>query len=312
MVVSMDHRAVSNVSFCSAIMFVVSAMFYVWGFTTEFSAQFPEPTMANVRDRLLNRTAGEERMERYMALDPEILRPLWTARAAALMPYLLAEFSAAVAWAMVIPTVLSTAAVLGGHRSSSTAFSGCFIACAIISLINFTYQGGTVTVTDWISTWPSMQSRNETDPTDNEGTGFGPLQALEINFLISNSRTLWLFCMDELLVSIGLAFAAWLVCTGNNEYFGKCWAAYSILVSVFSLCGFFVNIFRMVRWREFGVLAGAMTAIIDAFFLPVWIVWLAFILRQASPPGPSYMTSGHMVDPKAGGVEMSAASTEGV
>ena len=97
MVVSMDHRAVSNVSFCSAIMFVVSAMFYVWGFTTEFSAQFPEPTMANVRDRLLNRTAGEERMERYMALDPEILRPLWTARAAALMPYLLAEFSAAVA-----------------------------------------------------------------------------------------------------------------------------------------------------------------------------------------------------------------------
>ena len=41
MAVSMDHRAVSNVSFCSAIMFVVSAMFYVWGFTTEFSAQFP-------------------------------------------------------------------------------------------------------------------------------------------------------------------------------------------------------------------------------------------------------------------------------
>ena len=247
-----------------------------------------------------------------MALDPEILRPLWTARAAALMPYLLAEFSAALAWAMVIPTVLSTAAVMGGHRSSSTAFSGCFIACAIISLINFTYQAGTVTVTDWISTWPSMQSRNETDPTDHEGTGFGPLQALEINFLISNSRTLWLFCMDELLVSIGLAFAAWLVCTGNNEYFGKCWATYSILVSVFSLCGFFVNIFRMVRWREFGVLAGAISAILDAFFLPVWIVWLAFILRQASPPGPSYMTSGHMVDPKAGGVEMSAASTEGV
>ena len=67
----------------------------------------------------------------------------------------------------------------------------------------------------------------------------------------------------------------------------------------------------MVRWREFGVLAGAITAIIDAFFLPVWIVWLAFILRQASPPALVHDVRPHG-GPKAGGVEMSAASTEGV
>ena len=117
--------------------------------------------------------------------------------------------------------------------------------------------------------------------------------------------------MDELLVAVGLVFAVWLVCTGNSTAFGKCWAAYSLLVAVVAFIGFFVNIFRMVMWMPFGLIAGAISAIIDAVVLPIWIIWVGCALRGASAPGPTYMKSGttldRVVDPKPDGdVEMSA------
>ena len=84
---------------------------------------------------------------------------------------------------------------------------------AIITLINLTFQLGTLSVTDWISNWPLLM---DAEAHSHDG-GFGPLQALEISYLVGQSRWIWLFAMDMLLLSIGWSAVTFLIFSARRE-----------------------------------------------------------------------------------------------
>jgi len=113
--------------------------------------------------------------------------------------------------------------------------------------------------------------------------GFGPLQALELDYLVGRSRTLWLFALDELLLASGWGTAAYLAYTSTQ--LSSRWGHLSVFGACASVLGFLFAIVRMFAWRPFAQIYLVTAALVDFLILPVWILWLAAQLRRLSEQG---------------------------
>ena len=99
----------------------------------------------------------DERLEQYTSLNVTLLHRIWRDRAAARPMYLVGDLFGALAWFAVLPGIMSLAKVVGGDKASaSKIMSSAFTVAAVLTVIDFTFAAGTVSVTDWISTWPIM------------------------------------------------------------------------------------------------------------------------------------------------------------
>lgn len=121
--------------------------------------------------------------------------------------------------------------------------------------------------------------------------GFGPLQALELDYLVARSRTLWLFALDELLLAAGWSTAAYLAY--SSAQLSSRWGHLSIFGACVAVIGFIFAIARMLMWRPFAQIYLFTTALVDFLILPVWILWLAAQLRNLSAMG-AYASSIEM------------------
>jgi len=121
--------------------------------------------------------------------------------------------------------------------------------------------------------------------------GFGPLQALELDFLVARSRTLWLFALDELLLAAGWGTAAYLAYTSSQ--LSSRWGHLSVFGACIAVLGFIFAIVRMFKWRPFAQVYLVTAALVDFLILPVWILWLAAQLRNLSAMG-AYVSSVEM------------------
>lgn len=116
----------------------------------------------------------------------------------------------------------------------------------------------------------------------NDG-GFGPLQALELDYLVAGSRTLWLFALDELLLAAGWSTAAYLAY--SSAQLSSRWGHLSVFGACVAVIGFIFAIVRMFMWRPFAQIYLFTAALVDFLILPVWILWLASQLRNLSSMG---------------------------
>ena len=128
----------------------------------------------------------------------------WQARRDAQMPKLLGQLLYAGAWISALPVIYSLSQVLGGDdRSMTYIISSSFMAAAVLTCMEFTSEAGATQTSDWISTWPMILEASS-DVMVEEHNGFGPLQAFEMAYMLSHSRTLWLYAMDRILLAIAL------------------------------------------------------------------------------------------------------------
>ena len=208
--------------------------------------------------------------EEYKKLNTTTLEAIWTARRKAEGLYLGAEATGAIAWFSILP-VIGALCTLWRVRSATAVMKACFFAVAIISFIDFTFQAGLVQTTDWLSSWALMTTTAHKDE-------FGPIQALEIAYLVTNSRTIWLFAFDEFFLFAGFALAAFIVYTsrshGNEagEPFTLWHAHLSLLCGLLALVGFILSLLRAVSWGTFTRPAGIIYAILFLILLPIWII----------------------------------------
>lgn len=163
----------------------------------------------------------------------------------------------------------------------SQVMVACFLSAALVNVIDFIFQAGLVSTTDWISTWPVMQA----DVDQQHDGGFGPLQALEISYVVANSRTVWLFALDDLLLGLGLAMSAHLAF--SSRLLSSRWAYVGAVGAVAAFIGFILNVLRVVphSWRTFQNPAAAVTGLLHGVIFPVWILGLGWLLRGISAAG---------------------------
>ena len=196
---SRDLRAVGNFAFFGATCFLISAMIYIDGYAIEYMADLEAP-------------GG---FEASMRLNVTNLQARWEGRRKSQAPYLMAELFGAAGWFSLMPVISCLCELLGGEtRSATKIVSSCFHAVAMLTLVDLTFQAGTISLVDWVSTWPPIRDADEHHAADG---GFGALQALEIAFMVGESRTTWLFAMDELLLVAGWGTAAFLICTQRGS-----------------------------------------------------------------------------------------------
>ena len=264
----MNHQTAAWCAGVSAVLLWISGLFYVRGYYTEFGS----------RD-----IQSKSHMSLYQSLDPATLTLIWAARRDARHWYLVGEMIGAFAWFLISIPVGSMCALLGGAtRSSTRIVSTCFSAVAYLTLIEMTFQAGTVGMTDWLSTWPIMMNA-----TARSGDGdIGPLQALEISYLVGQSRTTWIFAMDEFLMCVGCAVTAWLTLSSARGFsanpLSKKWAGLTALLSFVTLISFLLNATRRLAWFKLSIAAGLGMAVIYMVLLPIWLIWLGMQLSERS------------------------------
>ena len=114
----------------------------------------------------------------------------------------------------------------------------------------------------------------------------GPLQALEISYLVGQSRATWIFAMDEFLMCVGCAVTAWLTLSSARGFsanpLSKKWAGLTALLSFVTLISFLLNATRRLAWFKLSIAAGLGMAVIYMVLLPIWLIWLGMQLSERS------------------------------
>jgi len=228
------------------------------------------------------------RMEGFYSTEQLVRR--WEARRVAQAPRLLALIVGSMAWISAVPAVMSFAGILGGGLPSHTnAMTYAFLAAAVLTAAECTSEAGTATTSDWMSTWP-MLSAPEGEVGSNDMThthnGFGPMQAFEMAYLLAHSRTLWLYSMDRILLSVALFCGA--ILTYSTHQLSRAHAHFAMLTSFVCWIGFGFDVTRYVNWRVASNGSIVVGILLDAILLPIWLLGLAYQLRKVARQGGGY------------------------
>jgi hypothetical protein len=207
------------------------------------------------------------------------LSNLWEGRRAA-RPYLLfGDFLWAFGWLLLITPIHTLALLLGGEqRSGTTALRMCFLAPAMLSIVDFTFQAGTTSVSDRVSESPIFQ-------TSLSAVGaLTPLQSLELTYRIARARSMWLSALSDGCVCMGFAAAAFLAHDRRHADFSMGW---KVLTIVNMLVAFGGTLSGIVRGADFGELRdlakpvnGLWFLSLLSLFLPAWLAYLGQQLKD--------------------------------
>ena len=152
-----DFRCASYASIAGAFLFMLSFIFFLSAFLLQQDAE------AKKQDHFAN----------YTRLDPKIVYDLWESRRKSQTEYLMGELTASLGWVSLLPAVGTLGHVAGGQdaRSALRFMTACFQGAAMVSVIDFTFQAGLHSMTDWLSTWPIMKPDYSACPDDDGDCG---------------------------------------------------------------------------------------------------------------------------------------------
>jgi len=260
-----DLRAVGIWAFVGSALFMFSALLTIDGYAIERKAADNAPGGFNS----------------WRELNVTHLQSRWRGRRDAKGAFLLADVSGAVAWVSLIGPVSAATQLMGGFngRSANRVVVACFNTAALVTILDFVFQAGTVSLVDWVSTWPVMQGAGGGDGD------FTALQTLEIAWLVASARTVWLFALDELLLTIGWATVAFLVYTSRGhgaQPLSRNWAHLSVLGAIIAFIGFACAVARQVEWMTMDYAATVANVLVYLLLLPIWLGWLGQQLRARS------------------------------
>lgn len=193
----------------------------------------------------------------------------------------------AIAAFAVIPPLLALSAMFGPRVMETSIFVPAFAGAAIITGLELVGRAGRSTAADWMSgdDW-------ELDST--------ALRVLWIADFISQSSSLWLFALDELLLSIGLIAVA-----SATFRFGvlPTWHGYiGAGAGTLAFINFALELARFGNWRLFSVISGISIAFVGFILQPIWLALLGCYLAGTADSGAnrqSLMTSSERFEDRA-------------
>jgi len=143
--------------------------------------------------------------------------------------------------------------------------SVCFIIGAFLPAVQFLQGLGLDTSADNISEW--------TELPDNA------LQALTVSFLASRGMAIYLFSLEFVFVSTGIALASFL--SIKTEELPR---KHAIMGIITASCGGLAFIFEIVVFNveglPLGIVFGITVLLYGVIFLPSWTIWLGVELRR--------------------------------
>lgn len=120
-------------------------------------------------------------IEKLKALDVTYIQSYWHLRRDVKQYEIISQVFIALAWGLQLVPLMYVTSINTYDRGLANAASGFFIAGSLIAVLDFLLNAGTVQVLDWMTTW-----------------NLGPQEwkSLEISYIISSSRNVWLLTVD--------------------------------------------------------------------------------------------------------------------
>ena len=213
--------------------------------------------------------------------DDSRLREVWAQRHKASGNLLCGQAFAIAGWFFSIAPVAALAKLLDlGHGDSQvttgTSIVFAFVFTAALTVVEFVSEIGTSQVTDWITrSWKVLTPPGpDADVAGDYGSGVGEVQYggitaaqnLEMTYIVVQSRSLWLFAMNDLflIVALGTAFLLGRKSTKVPPILGYI----GLAVCFFCFLDWCFEVTRFVNWRGSTNGVIVMSIIIKCFLLP--------------------------------------------
>lgn len=229
----------------------------------------------------------------------EAVHKRWDARSRAYSPIVFGHLFAALGWLLSLPAVSALAnCMLGGStRSGSSTITYSFALAAALTVTEFVSEAGTADTAAWMERWSMLQR-----PTQNDPGELTAAQSFEMSYVLTVSRTLWLYAFDDLLLALATTTAAWLLLTSHTEHLAKAHAYLGVLIALVCILDFAFEVNRMSNWQWASNAVIVTTLTINVLLLPIWLLWLAVALHRLDRQGGAYGAAtdgGNRVDPSA-------------
>lgn len=102
------------------------------------------------------------------------------------------------------------------------------------------------------------------------------LEGLEISYMMTNSREMWMMGMVWFFLMAGMATAAFLNARSNLLY--SSWTFLTVLISMLSFIGFLAEVGRLRWFTASAALDIALAVLVSFVFLPIWMAWTGIFL----------------------------------
>jgi hypothetical protein len=217
--------------------------------------------------------AGGHNMTRFEELNPADIALRWEARRSLRAVHVFDEIAGIIGWMCVLPVIIIAVKIIS--RGNPTSYvqwvTPMFGFAVLIRILEWTFNMGQRTGSDWMSSWSSMA-------VNNGQQGVQLIQVLEIAYELARMRETWFFAMDWLFIGTATfcmskgALSENLM-TRKHAIMGYVIAAIGILQWIFDVC-------RLIQWMPFMIFAGISRALIGLILFPLWLVWLGNLLGK--------------------------------
>ncbi len=204
----------------------------------------------------------------YMNLDVTVLEHIWETRRSVEAYQLPAMLLQTLSLSFILPALMCLGNLFG-RRNSPVMLPAFYIGVSIV-VVDMLFSAGLNTTADWMSSWGIM-SPEQAGKHVNDG-GFGPLQSLEIAYMLSNSRELWLFTIEWLFLGIGVCSAS--VTVYETDMFSRWWGHLGVGVSTVAFLEFSFGILRFTSWRTFSLVSMVTEIGLAGVLFPLWTLWM--------------------------------------
>ena len=255
-----------------------SAFLFILGGLTLISASFAE------------RNASHHTYLEYKSLNTTVLEDIWLQRRAFAGLKVVGDFIFCIAYLCMVPAVLILVDGIvssAQHSSGTRLLTPCFGVVAVTIILSFLTSAGTLSVADWVSTFPAFKPTVATQHLHDGG--WGPYQSLEVSYRVQTGQGLWLVIFDELALSIFFALIGWYTkqTTALNRVVHKCFPWLCCIVSVCLHLSFWFGMLRMVNWGVFMILGFVTGIASNLIFIPIWLICLGRHLHVLQVVGSS-------------------------
>jgi hypothetical protein len=241
--------------------------------------------------------------------DDSRLREVWEQRHKASGNLLCGQAFAIAGWFFSIAPVAALAKLLDlGHGDAQVTTGNsivfAFVFTAALTVVEFVSEIGTSQVTEWItSSWRVLSPPGpDADAAGDYGSamdevqygGITAAQNLEMTYIVVQSRSLWLFAMDDIFLLFAMLIAAWLG-VGSTTV-PKDVGRFGLVVAFFCVLDFSFEVTRFVNWRGSTNSVIITCLMLNFFALPWWLFKVGNLLRNIAEDAPVAATTSIPVE----------------